>query len=82
MKHLAYLPLQCLWFVAASPLFAAPIQNLKFTDVVKDVKVLNVATKQETTAKVGDVLAPPNVIKTGAESSWGEYDFLGGGEQS
>ena len=59
MKRPAYLPLLCLWFAAAGALSAAPIQNLKFTDVVKDVKVLNVATKQETTAKVGDILAPP-----------------------
>ncbi len=68
MKRPPFLPLLCLWFAAASAISAAPIQNLKFTDVVKDVKVLNVATKQETTAKVGDTLAPPNVIKTGADS--------------
>jgi hypothetical protein len=68
MKRPPFLPLLCLWFAAASAISAAPIQNLKFTDIVKDVKVLNIATKQETTAKVGDTLAPPNVIKTGADS--------------
>ena len=68
MKRQTYLPLLCLWLISASALFSAPIQNLKFTDVVKDVKILNVATKAETTAKVGDVLVPPNVIKTGADS--------------
>ena len=68
MKRQTYLPLLCLWLTSASALFSAPIQNLKFTDVVKEVKILNVATKAETTAKVGDVLVPPNVIKTGADS--------------
>lgn len=68
MNRQTYLPLLCLWLISASALFSAPIQNLKFTDVVKDVKILNVATKAETTAKVGDVLVPPNVIKTGADS--------------
>ncbi len=68
MKRQTYLPLLCLWLISASALFSAPIQNLKFTDVVKEVKILNVATKAETTAKVGDVLVPPNVIKTGADS--------------
>jgi hypothetical protein len=56
------------WSVTSAGLMAAPIQNLKFTDVVKDVKILNVATKAETPAKVGDVLTPPNVIKTGVDS--------------
>jgi hypothetical protein len=69
MKRQTYLPLLCLfWLISATAVFSAPIQNLKFTDVVKDVKILNVATKAETTAKVGDVLVPPNVIKTGADS--------------
>lgn len=64
------LPSQAFLLWSASSLLcgAAPIQNLKFTDVVKDVIVLNVATKKETPAKVGDVLSPPNVIKTGVDS--------------
>lgn len=56
------------WSTSQLALHAAPIQNLKFTDVVKDVSILNVATKKETPAKVGDVLSPPNVIKTGVDS--------------
>ena len=56
MKRQTYLPLLCLWLTSASALFSAPIQNLKFTDVVKDVKILNVATKAETTAPEKAVL--------------------------
>ncbi len=47
---------------------AAPIQNLTFTEVIKDVFVIDPATKQETPAKAGDKLLPPNVLKTGADS--------------
>jgi hypothetical protein len=47
---------------------AAPIQNLTFTEVVKDVFVIDPATKKETPAKAGDKLLPPNVLKTGADS--------------
>jgi hypothetical protein len=47
---------------------AAPIQNLTFTEVVKDVFVIDPATKKETPAKAGDTLVPPNVLKTGADS--------------
>jgi hypothetical protein len=35
---------------------------------VKDVTVINVATKEESPAKAGDVLVPPNVLKTGPDS--------------
>ena len=47
---------------------AAPIQNLTFTEVIKDVFVIDPATKKETPAKAGDTLVPPNVLKTGADS--------------
>lgn len=48
--------------------FSAGIQNLTFTEVVKDCIIINAATKAETPAKSGDVLVPPNVLKTGADS--------------
>jgi len=48
--------------------FSAGIQNLTFTEVVKDCIIINAATKAETPAKAGDVLTPPNVLKTGADS--------------
>lgn len=57
-----------LWPLSVAPAYSAAIQNLTFTDVVKDVTVINVATKQETPAKAGDVLVPPNVLKTGPDS--------------
>lgn len=47
---------------------SAPIQNLTFTEVIKDVFVIDPATKAETPAKSGDKLVPPNVLKTGADS--------------
>jgi hypothetical protein len=47
---------------------AAPIQNLTFTEVIKDVFVIDPATKKESPAKAGDKLLPPNVLKTGADS--------------
>ena len=47
---------------------AAPIQNLTFTEVIKDVFVIDPSTKKETPAKSGDKLIPPNVLKTGADS--------------
>jgi hypothetical protein len=47
---------------------SAPIQNLTFTEVIKDVFVIDPATKAETPAKAGDKLVPPNVLKTGADS--------------
>jgi hypothetical protein len=47
---------------------SAPIQNLTFTEVIKDVFVIDPATKAETPAKTGDKLVPPNVLKTGADS--------------
>lgn len=56
------------WPLSVAPAYSAAIQNLTFTDVVKDVIVINVATKQETPAKAGDVLVPPNVLKTGPDS--------------
>lgn len=57
-----------LWPLSVAPAYSAAIQNLTFTEVVKDVSVINVATKQETPAKAGDVLVPPNVLKTGPDS--------------
>ena len=47
---------------------SAPIQNLTFTEVIKDVFVIDPATKKETPAKTGEKLVPPNVLKTGADS--------------
>jgi hypothetical protein len=47
---------------------SAPIQNLTFTEVVKDVFIIDPGTKKETPAKSGDKLVPPNVLKTGADS--------------
>jgi hypothetical protein len=47
---------------------ADSIQDLKFTDVVKDVVVMDATTKKVTPAKVGDTVTPPNVIKTGPDS--------------
>jgi hypothetical protein len=47
---------------------SAPIQNLTFTEVIKEVFVIDPATKKETPAKTGDKLIPPNVLKTGADS--------------
>ncbi len=47
---------------------SAPIQNLTFTEVIKDVFVIDPGTKKETPAKTGDKLVPPNVLKTGADS--------------
>ncbi len=48
--------------------YSAPIQNLTFTEVIKDVFVIDPGTKKETPAKAGDTLVPPNVLKTGADS--------------
>jgi hypothetical protein len=48
--------------------YSAPIQNLTFTEVIKDVFVIDPSTKKETPAKAGDTLVPPNVLKTGADS--------------
>jgi hypothetical protein len=48
--------------------YADAIQGLTFTDIVKDVIVIDAATKKESTPKVGDVLVAPNVIKTGPDS--------------
>ena len=47
---------------------SAPIQNLTFTEVIKDVFIIDPGTKKETPAKTGDKLVPPNVLKTGADS--------------
>jgi hypothetical protein len=47
---------------------AAPIQDLTFTEVIKDVFIIDPGTKKETPAKSGDKLVPPNVLKTGADS--------------
>ena len=49
-------------------MFADAIQGLTFTEVVKDVLVIDAATKAESSPKVGDVLVAPNVLKTGADS--------------
>ena len=57
-----------LWPLSVAPAYSAAIQNLTFTDIVKDVTVINVATKEEKPAKAGDVLVPPNVLKTGPDS--------------
>lgn len=57
-----------LWPLSIAPAYSAAIQNLTFTDIVKDVTVINVATKEEKPAKPGDVLVPPNVLKTGPDS--------------
>lgn len=55
-------------FFTGSLAFADAIQGLTFTEVVKDVIVINAATKAESAPKVGDVLVAPNVLKTGPES--------------
>jgi hypothetical protein len=55
-------------FFSGSMVFADAIQGLTFTEVVKDVLVIDAATKAETSPKVGDVLVAPNVLKTGADS--------------
>lgn len=47
---------------------AEPIKNLVLTEVIKQVTIVDLATKNETPAKVGDVLPPGNILKTGAES--------------
>ena len=47
---------------------ADAIQGLTFTEIVKDVIVIDAATKAESSPKVGDVLVAPNVLKTGADS--------------
>lgn len=57
-----------LWPLSVAPAYSAAIQNLTFTDVVKDVIVIDVATKKESPAKAGDILVPPNVLKTGPDS--------------
>ena len=49
-------------------MFADAIQGLTFTEVVKDVLVIDAATKAESSPKVGDVLVAPNVLKTGPDS--------------
>ncbi len=56
------------WPLSVTTAYSAAIQNLTFTDIVKDVMVINAATKQETPAKAGDILVPPNVLKTGPDS--------------
>jgi len=55
-------------FFSGNMAFADAIQGLTFTEVVKDVLVIDAATKAETSPKVGDVLVAPNVLKTGADS--------------
>jgi hypothetical protein len=57
-----------LWLLPMHSAFSAGIQNLTFVEVVKDCIIINAATKAETPAKAGDVLTPPNVLKTGADS--------------
>lgn len=54
--------------ISGANALSAPIRNLVFTEVIKDVMVLDAATKQEKPAKVGDTLVPPNVLKTGPDS--------------
>jgi hypothetical protein len=46
----------------------APIRNLVFTEVIKDVVILDPATKKERPAAVGETLVPPSVLKTGPDS--------------
>ncbi len=55
-------------FFTGSLAFADAIQGLTFTEIVKDVIVINAATKAESAPKVGDVLVAPNVLKTGPDS--------------
>ena len=55
-------------FLLGNMAFADAIQGLTFTEVVKDVLVIDAATKAESSPKVGDVLVAPNVLKTGADS--------------
>ncbi|MEI6713398.1 MAG: FecR family protein [Verrucomicrobiota bacterium] len=57
-----------LWAISSASALSAPIRNLVFTEVIKDVAIFDVATKKEVPAKVGDTLVPPNVLKTGADS--------------
>ncbi|RFC42262.1 MAG: FecR protein, partial [Verrucomicrobia bacterium] len=57
-----------LWPLSVAPAYSAAIQNLTFTDVVKDVIIIDVASKKESPAKAGDLLVPPNVLKTGPDS--------------
>lgn len=57
-----------LWALSSASALSAPIRNLVLTEVIKDVSILDAATKKVTPAKAGDVLVPPNILKTGPDS--------------
>mgnify|MGYP003331858233 CR=1 FL=1 len=47
---------------------AVPLTEAVFSQVIKDVNVVNVDTRESTKAKLGDTFKNPNVIRTGPDS--------------
>ncbi|MEK0446688.1 MAG: hypothetical protein RLZZ399_2009, partial [Verrucomicrobiota bacterium] len=54
--------------ISTSSAMSAPLRSLVFTEVVREVAILDPVSKKETPAKVGDALIPPNVLRTGVDS--------------
>jgi hypothetical protein len=52
----------------ALPLCAAPLTQSTFTEVIKNVQIVDVATKAATPAQNNDLLQAPNRVRTGPES--------------
>ena len=57
-----------LGMLAAGPLWGAALTESKFSQVVKDVKVVTRETETVATAKVNDTFKSPDLIRTGADS--------------
>ncbi len=52
----------------SAPVFAAPLTESTFTEVVKEVNKVAPDTKAAESAKVNDVLKAPNLVRTGPDS--------------
>src|SRR5215469_13001122 len=50
------------------PVFAAPLTESTFTEVVKDVNVVSASTKAAAPANVNELVKAPNLVRTGPES--------------
>lgn len=50
------------------PLFAAPLTQSTFTEVIKDVNVVSANTKAAQAATVNEVVKAPDLVRTGPES--------------
>lgn len=51
-----------------APLFAAPLTQSTFTEVVRDVNVVSADTKAAAPATVNELVTAPNLVRTGPES--------------